>query len=284
MANTAGETVQPWGIEADQTKRSGMDVSMSDDGERSDMIYGRVGQVYTAADLGKEQDAQMEFSEEHRVLDLNSSPQGSLERPAQGDSAKPRPDEGQPERPVPAFGAVTLDLSETTSTQVQTDGVARVGQPVLSDSTQATTSQNSHRPKDAQQMHQIDIEVLGKQLVGIQRDLVEAVRSLLECIEDIRNQTCPLELEPSDRLSALYARCLGPDWANVAREYNSYNAFKAPQATMSLMSAFLYDNILVQQAYDPGVIEEVMELLQARGITGRAAQAVFDVPNRGKSF
>ena len=95
---------------------------------------------------------------------------------------------------------------------------------------------------------------------------------------------CPLKLQPSDDLSALYARCLGPDWENVARDYNSWNAFKAPQATLSLVSSFLYDNILAQQAYDPEVIRGVIKLLRMRGITGRAAQAICDLSNRGKSF
>jgi hypothetical protein len=40
----------------------------------------------------------------------------------------------------------------------------------------------------------------------------------------------------------------------------------------------------MQQAYDLCVIQDVIKLLQMRGITGRAAQAVYDFSNRGRSF
>jgi len=284
MGTTASETTRPGGVEAEQTMRSGLDASMSVDGERSDTTDGQKGQDGTAVVLEKEQHAQTDSSKGHEVLASHSSPLGPLEHQAQGVSSKTRPGEEQSGGSAPAFGASTLDLSGTMSAPAQADEVASIGQPVVCKSTKSAKPRNPHRQEDAQPLHHVDTRVLAKQLESIRRDVEWAVRNLLECIGDLKNQTCPLELKPSDQLSALYARCLGPDWAKAVREYNRFNSFTAVQATMSLVSAFLYDNILAQQAYDPDVIQDVVQLLQTRGITGRAAQAVFDFANRGKFF
>lgn len=285
MGYAGSETTRPrGGIEAEHTMRSGLDASMSDDGERADIVDGQKGQDATAAALRKEKDVQVESPNGLETLGSSLSPPEIVEREAQEDSDKTSLSGEQPGSPAPALEASTFDLSGITPNPAHGDGAARFVQSVTSDSIQTATSRNPDRLEDAQQMHHIDIKVLENQLASIRRVLGEVVRGFLECIGDLSHQTCPLELEPSDHLSALYARCLGPNWANVAREYNSFNAFKAPQATMSLVSAFLYNNILAQQAYDPEVIQDVIELLQTRGITGRAAQAVYEFSNRGKSF
>lgn len=250
---------------------SGLDPPMRDDGERSDMVDGQTGQDGAATVLGKERAVQTGSS-----IAAYSLPPGSPDRQAQGDSGKTMLNKEPSANPAPALEASTFDSTGITSAPAQTDGATHVNQPV--------TSQNPDRQEDMQQMHHVDVRVLGKQLGRIQRDLEEAVRNLLACIWDLKNQTCPLELKPSDDLSALYARCLGPDWENVARDYNSWNAFKAPQATMPLVSSFLYDNILAQQAYNSEVIQDVIKLLRMREVTGRAAQAVCDLSKKRQVF
>jgi hypothetical protein len=273
------------GNEVEPTMKSSLDTSVGCHGESTHILEGQARHNDTpigSAGCVEEEHDQTYLHKGHTILESHSPHTRTLEGQAPGEFDKHAVSDTQRDSPEPATVATTFDLFGDMANAARSEDVASVGQTVVSVASQAASIQKFDRQEDVQHIHHIDMKVLGKRLDQIKRDLEEAVHNLLACIGDLGNQTCPLELMPSDHLSALYARCLGPDWADVAGEYNSYNAFKAPEATMSLISAFLYDSILMQQAYDPDFIKDIVELARMRGYTGKAALKVYDFANKGE--
>jgi len=121
-----------------------------------------------------------------------------------------------------------------------------------------------------------DVRPLDKQLKKIRQRIEEATHEVFACIGKIQNSICPLDLEPTEQLAALYARCWGPDWEKVTTDYTERGMFRTYISTVTLISAFLYDKILNQQAYDKETDEEFLKQLRASGPTGEAYLQIFD--------
>lgn len=125
-------------------------------------------------------------------------------------------------------------------------------------------------------------EALGRQLLILQHGMREGVDEILGCIGDITNTDCALILgNPSDALVALQQRCLGADWRKVYAESLKTKAFRVCVVTMSLISAFLYNNILSQRVSIQQLTQDVTKMLASKGELGEAFLHVLDLPQRG---
>lgn len=151
-----------------------------------------------------------------------------------------------------------------------------------SDSLEATQSHDADSPYQEPQGHKIDLGMFVKQVKELQYGVEQAAHDLLACIGQIHNMPCPLDMEPSKDLEALYVRCWGAEWKAVATGLLKVGAFGNPFNTMSLISAFLFDKILNKQAYNKELAQDFIAQLQAGGPTGGAILKALDWSQRGK--
>jgi hypothetical protein len=169
-----------------------------------------------------------------------------------------------------------------------------VAQPVHQDKVHETVlSKPSHNPLDLAPegqpiqpktwpMNTYTERALRQQMMFLHKDVEMAAFRILACIGDLDNAQCPAVLNPTDALAALYTRAFSTDWEAVSVAVYNYNSFCAPQATLSIISAFLYDNILSQQASVQKIARDLTELLQSNGKLGEAFLREMDLSQRGK--
>ena len=108
--------------------------------------------------------------------------------------------------------------------------------------------------------------------------LDKATDRIIGSIGRISQTLSSLDKSPSNRLEALYIRCWGPDWKTVKAELIEDGAFQVCDVTMSIIAAFLFDNVLNQQA-SLGDIEAKQKEL--KGMTGWAILEALDLKNNG---
>lgn len=128
-----------------------------------------------------------------------------------------------------------------------------------------------------------DLGAFSDSLKKSQKDVELAALAILACIGHISNILCPLDLKPSEHLAVLYVRCWGAEWKEVAVEALKRGGFRTPFVTMSLISAFLYDRILNQKAYNKELAQDFIKQLEESGPTGEAMLKALHWPKRGKS-
>jgi hypothetical protein len=120
---------------------------------------------------------------------------------------------------------------------------------------------------------ELNFDEQGRNLEELSRGCKEAINTLLTSIGQIRDEQSPLHPDATGPLEALYARCWGPDWRDVRARLRGKYVFIIPQVTTSLLAAFLYDNVLSQEA-SPQEIRE--NFLRLRGTTSKAMLSMFD--------
>lgn len=124
-----------------------------------------------------------------------------------------------------------------------------------------------------------DIEKQGQEFGRFYHKTDFATIRVLASIGEVREHLCPLDETPSKRLEALYRRCWGPDWQNVRVKLTRDSAFVRADVMMSVISAYLFENVLNQQAS----IQEVQaKLLELKGTMGEAILRTLDLENEGK--
>lgn len=95
----------------------------------------------------------------------------------------------------------------------------------------------------------LDISVLTKELERLKQDTSRAVDDVLSYIgRNLFHYPTALDPDPSQRLLSLYVRCWGENWEEVRLRLTRDYSFTAPQVAVSLVSAFLYSNVLDQEA------------------------------------
>jgi hypothetical protein len=95
----------------------------------------------------------------------------------------------------------------------------------------------------------LDTSVLEKELKRLSQDTLRASDAVLRCIgPNIFQYPTGLDPEPPQQLLSLYVRCWGKDWEEVRLRLTRNYSFTAPEVAMSLVSAFLYHNVLDQEA------------------------------------
>jgi hypothetical protein len=88
-----------------------------------------------------------------------------------------------------------------------------------------------------------------------------------------------LDETPSRRLESLCTRCLGSDWQAVRVRLTREYVFTVPEVTMSVISAFLFDNVLDQQASIQDIQAKLLELKET---TGRANSRAHNLESGGE--
>lgn len=111
-------------------------------------------------------------------------------------------------------------------------------------------------------------------------DMREATDVVLSSIGKIRNTPSPLQPKPSDPLKALYARCWGSGWDKVRVLQGDKGFFTTPQVMTSLLSAFLYDRVVIQGARLQDIVSNVVEM---GGSLGQALLEECHISTRGES-
>lgn len=238
------------------------------------------GQVDSLAVLGKRKralkksDTAAGLSGED-TIDVSERSRRS-KRPASGE-ARPRDEAPTPSPLTPRIARPDL-LSSTPMESTGSDAPNVPPQPENPNGFQKTFTPGSADnasndiAEGQQKTWQLDSptrETLKRQLRSLQRNLEHAVfHVLLKCIGRLDNAPCPLVMRPSEALAALYERCLGVDWENVFEAADSFIGFRVPQITYSLISAFLYNNILSQQLSVQKVTQRITKLLEEQGELG----------------
>jgi hypothetical protein len=129
------------------------------------------------------------------------------------------------------------------------------GHPLLIPKTQHTATTNPLMsitpPEDATATAPIrlDTSMLMRELEQLKQDTLRAVDRVLNCIgQNLSEYPTALDPDPPQRLLDLYVRCWGKDWEEVRLRLTRNYCFTAPQVAMSLVAAFLYDNVFDQDA------------------------------------
>jgi hypothetical protein len=95
----------------------------------------------------------------------------------------------------------------------------------------------------------LDISVLMRELEQLKQDTLRAVDRVLNCIgQNLSEYPTAFDPDPPQRLLDLYVRCWVKDWEEVRLRLTRNYCFTAPQVAMSLVAAFLYDNVFDQDA------------------------------------
>lgn len=124
-----------------------------------------------------------------------------------------------------------------------------------------------------------DIDKQGRDFGRFYHLMERATDEVIDSIGSIKETLCFLDESPSERLEALYKRCWGPDWQRVRVELTKSFGFLTPDVTMSVMSAFLFEDVLNQQASVHDIRTKQLEL---KGTMGRAILRTLDLENGGK--
>lgn len=125
---------------------------------------------------------------------------------------------------------------------------------------QPTKSKSDLVPASHQHLIPLNIDDLGRDLETSRNDLLTATNQILMSIGRVENRDCPLAPRSARELIVLHKRCWGSDWKDVQRKLTLHYLFPAPQVIMALLSAFLYDRVLNQQALEPEVESTLLSL------------------------
>jgi hypothetical protein len=111
------------------------------------------------------------------------------------------------------------------------------------------------------------------------RTIESATRKVITSIGQLADSVGSLDPSPPQSLEALYTRCWGSEWEAVRLQLTKAHVFTVEEVAMSLISAFLYDNVFNQHASVPEIQAKQSEL---KGTTGKAILRMLDMNNGGK--
>lgn len=221
---------------------------------------------------------------------INSSEDDSATRSAKRKNSKLANKVG----PEPAHhGTVvpnaTLPFKPTFATSVptSTDATLREGLPKdtrpaakeVRDPQSFQTSVPSQVPETKHQPAPFRTDEQARNFENFYQMIQVATDQVIASIGDLGSSLSFLDPIPSNRLESLYVRCWGPHWEAVRLKLTKDYVFTVPEVTMSLISAFLYNNVCNQHASAQDIQAKQLEL---RGTTGRAILRILDLNNDGK--
>ena len=149
----------------------------------------------------------------------------------------------------------------------------------VQDSQSSRPAEASQDGKQQPQPVFFDIDANAQAFERFYDKIAGATDRVLASIGDIGNTLSYLDENPSERLEALYARCWGSNWDAVRVKLTKEFVFTTPEVVMSVVSAFLFDNVLNQQASIQDVQAKQLEL---KGTMGRAILRTLDLESGGK--
>lgn len=165
-----------------------------------------------------------------RVPDQPASSKRRATRSSKGDCST----DGAPKPAAPEPKGIALGVPNVPSDNMATiaDGTVVSNLP--------TDTQNREPDSDFEfvQGHKIDLGMFVRQMKKLQQDVELTALDILACIGRIQNMPCPLDLNPSEHLAALYRRCWGAEWKECAANAVRDGSFRTPFNMMSLISAF----------------------------------------------
>jgi hypothetical protein len=191
---------------------------------------------------------------------------------------------------IPSAASPPALLSELTldaPTALEADDMhgARHASDVRSDMVEVKDSQSPRHGVLSQNIEQqsqpapFAAEKLGRDFDQFYYMIQRATDQVIASIGTIGESLSFLDETPSKRLESLYASCLGSDWQAVRVRLTQEYVFTAPEVTMSVISAFLFDNVLDQQAS----IQDIQaKLLELKGTTGRANSRAHNLESGGE--
>lgn len=248
---------------------------------RSEESGDQTGSTHTTANFGKRKRETNETGTEAGLDETQAAHvpgrSGLSKRQATGSLIQVNADDGQARAAAPVLENTTPNVPNGTNnnTAVVAD------KTITSDQTDTTMNRKSDRI-DKLPENLKNVEILVKQLKGIKRGVEDAAYGLLECMGHIKNILCPLDLNPSEQLEALYVRCWGAEWETTCTNYLRRGEFRMIGTTMSLIGAYLHEKILKRQAYDKEIAQDLITRLQANGSTGKAFLEALDFSKRGE--
>lgn len=281
MSNVTGPEKSP-GLHR-ESMTFGSEMPRGDADERSSEIGDRMASADAKASLGGKRkrevkdtgiEAGSNATQMTRVPDQPASSKRRATRSSKGD----RSTDGAPKPAAPEPKGIALGVPNVPSDNMATiaDGTVVSNLP--------TDTQNREPDSDFEfvQGHKIDLGMFVRQMKKLQQDVELTALDILACIGRIQNMPCPLDLNPSEHLAALYRRCWGAEWKECAANAVKDGSFRTPFNMMSLISAFLYNKIFNKQAYNKEVAQDLITQLQASGPTGEAILKALDWSRRGK--
>ena len=184
--------------------------------------------------------------------------------------------------PLRASSQPTLDTSTVLENDMQGAEHASDGRSVENEIRDPQPSQPAVSSQDGEQQPQpvpFDIEQQGIDFGGFYSRLERATDRVIDSIgRSISDFLSPMAESPSERLEALYKRCLGPDWEAVRVQLTRDKTFTASDIAMSVISAFLFENVLNQQASIQDIRAKLLEL---GGTMGRAILRTLNLESNG---
>jgi hypothetical protein len=145
----------------------------------------------------------------------------------------------------------------------------------------AVSSQDNEQQPQAEQQPQLppfDVDTQGRDFERFYERIMMATDRVIRNTGNISNSLSCLDENPSERLEALYARCWGSDWDAVRVKLTGECFFTTPEVAMSLISAFLLDNVFNQQAS----IHDIAKQLEPKGSMGKAILRTLNLESGGK--
>jgi hypothetical protein len=147
----------------------------------------------------------------------------------------------------------------------------------------AASNQNNEQQPQREQQPQpppFDIDGQGQDFERFYERIMMATDHVIRSIGKISNSLSCLDENPSERLQALYAKCWGSNWNAVRAKLTEENYFTTPEVAMSVISAFLFDNVFNQQAS----IQDIAKQLEQKGAMGKAILRTLNLESGGKCF
>lgn len=177
-----------------------------------------------------------------------------------------------------SFGASTPLVANATHGVENPNGM----QPQVEEVKDSQSSQHAASTQNSEQQPKLapfDAGEQGQDFENFYIMIERATDRVIKSIGDIGNSVSFLDESPSKRLEALYTRCWGSDWRAVRVRLTKEQVFTTPDAAMSMISAFLFDNVLNQQAS----IQEIQaKQLELKGTMGRAILRTLNLEGGGE--
>jgi hypothetical protein len=172
---------------------------------------------------------------------------------------------------TPLAANATLNIENPSSMQPQVEEVKDSQSSLCAASTQDSEQQPKLAPFDAGEQ--------GREFGNFYIMIERATDRVIKSIGDIGNSVSFLDESPSERLEALYNRCWGSDWQAVRVRLTKAQVLTTPDVAMTMISAFLLDNVLNQQASIQDIQAKQLEL---KGTMGRAILRTLNLEGGGE--
>jgi hypothetical protein len=176
-------------------------------------------------------------------------------------------DDGAPTERSPKASRLSHVATTTTPAEhplpaIETPHAAPDAPKITTPPEDAASASNSHIEPPIR----LDTSALTTELGKLKQRTSDDTYDVLDCIAlQLSQYPAALDPDPPQRLLSLYVRCWGKDWEQLRSKCTRDWALPAPQVLMSLVSAFLYDNVLDQ---DASLLDDLERLRRTASLDG----------------